>query len=884
VKTVKPQKLGLLTRVFEDRGTNHLVVTGLLIFPFESPTRLDKETSLWKICGKELGETPLDLLLPKAQGEVLVTGKGYTHGGPRPACSVRVQLGPVDKTLWIVGNRRWKLGAATDPEPFTEMPVSWQNAFGGPGYPDNPVGKGLGSVMGPTGEVHPLPNVEHPKHLVRSPKDRPAPSGFGAYDISWPQRASKLGTYDQAWLKDRYPGFAADFDVAYFNAAPEDQRLPGFFRGDEPFTIENMHPSKGKITGTLPGLGVRVFVNQRAPAGESQAEALREVKMRLDTVHLFPHEERGILIFRGVIKVAEVDAADVLQIIGGVEQPEDPRPAEHYQTVLAQRMDRKLGYLHLLRDQDLLPPALAGEKGLESRSERKELLDDERLLEKNQRRRTELALEKSRDELRAQGLDPSAVPPMPPPAAPFDIDQIAEIAAGLEADFEVKLAEAQKQRAESERKAREACVENGLDYDQIVRDQKKKSGGPPTFTAEGELAKLRDQAQLGVNAGVPMPHVEAQLADPTLFGRLRKAEDALKEAYRLFGHYQDPAAPRDAAASAAVREEIVAAVAAGESLAGRDFTGLDLSNLDLKGAKLQLCFLESANLSGSDLRGADLTSAMMARADLGRADLSGAKLRGANLGFARLAAIKGVGADLTFAVMTRADLAEADLSSARLVGAELGGALFAETSFANATAAGVTFLKSDLSGLRLTGTDLTKCNFLMANVNGVDFTGAVMVSAVFLGSTGDGAVFRGAKLENLRVVKGSSFEGADFTGAKLDRANLRGTRLAACSFAGASLVGADLSECDLTGADFTRAVANDAMFMKANLTGANLASANLMQTVLQRATIAGASFAGANLFRADLLDVVVDGATVMKDAYLTQIRFIAPKKRDHAPG
>ena len=55
-----------------------------------------------------------------------------------------------------------------------------------------------------------------------------------------------------------------------------------------------------------------------------------------------------------------------------------------------------------------------------------------------------------------------------------------------------------------------------------------------------------------------------------------------------------------------------------------------------------------------------------------------------------------------------------------------------------------------------------------------------------------------------------------------------------------------------------------------------------MQAVLQRATIAGASFAGAHLFRADLLDVVVDGATNMKGAHLTQIRFIAP--RDHATG
>ena len=879
MKTVKPQKLGLLSRVFEDRGSHYLVVTGLLFFPFDAPTRLDLEVNAWKLAAKELGEIPLDLLLPKARGEILVTGKGYTRGGPQPACSVRVQLGSVDKTLWVVGNRRWKHGVATDPEPFTEMPVSWQNAFGGAGFADNPVGKGLGTVMGASGETHPLPNIEHPKHLVRSPKDRPVPVGFGAYDVSWPQRASKLGTYDSAWLKERYPGFAADFDVAYFNAAPEDQRIEGFFQGDEAFTVESMHPSQGKIVSRLPGLRPRVFVNQRG----NEDGALREVSMRLDTVHLFPHEERGLLLFRGVLKVAEADAADVLQIIGGVEQKEDPRPAAHYQTVLAQRLDRKQAYLHLLRDQDLLPPGLEPEKGVVAAGELGELVDRERLLEKNQHRKLEIALEKAREDLRAQGLDPSAIPAAPPPPAPFNLDGFADIASSMEADFEAKLAEARTKRAASEQAARAACVANGLDYEEIVRKNKKGAGGPPKFSAARELAKLHEQAALGRNAGVALPHVEAQLADPEIEARLRKAEDALKEAYRLFGHYQDPAAPRDEEASAAERAAIVAAVAAGESLAGRDFTGLDLSNLDLRNARFDHCFLESANLAGTDLRGADLTSAMMARANLTRADLSGAKLGGANLGFAKLGALKGAGADLSYAVLTGADLSEADLAGARLVGAELGGALFAETSFINTTATGVTFLKTDLTGLRLAGADLTKCNFLMANVNGVDFTGATLVSSVFVGCTGDGAVFRDARLDNLRIVKSSSFEGADFSGAKLDRANLRGTRLAGSSFASASLISADLSECDLTSADLSRMVARDAMLMKTNLTGANLTGANLMQAVLQRSTIVGASFAGANLFRADLLDVVVDGATNMKDALLTQIRFIAPR-RDHAPG
>ncbi len=876
MKTIKPQKLSLLTRTFEEGGTPYLVVTALALFAFDDPARLLLETSLWKLAAKELGETPFDLLMPKPRGELLVTGKGYPRGGAHGACSVRVTIGTIDKTLWVVGPRRWKLGAPTEPEPFVEMPITWENAFGGPGFAENPVGKGIAIVKGEKGEVQPLPNIEDPKHLLRSPKDRPTAVGFGGYDIAWPQRSSKLGTYDSAWLADRFPGFAADFDLAYFNAAPTDQRIEGYFRGDEAFTVENMHPEHARIESRLPGLRARVFINQKTPGGE----AFREITMRVDTVHLFPHAQRGALIFRGMIKVDEADAADVLQIIGGVEESSDPRPVEHYQAVLAQRLDRKRAYLYLLRDQDLMPPRLAGQKGYPGdQSDVKELMATEKLLEKNIRQRTMREIEKAREQLRAQGLDPDEHIPadLPPLAGPIDLENLGELAMSLEADFEVKVGEAKERVAKAEQDARAECAKHGIDYDQRVREQKEKGSGPPKFSAEAELARLQAELELAKNAGVALPHVQAQLADPELSQKLRKIEEMLREAYRSFGHYQDPASPLRREASALLRAEIVAAVAAGESLAGRDFTGVDLSGLDLRGAKLQTAFLESSDLAGSDLREADLTGAMMARANFTEVDLSGAKLRGANLGSARLIRTRGADADLSFAVLTGADMSGADFARARLVGADVREALFAETSFAGATATALTFLKSDLTGLRLTGADLTKSNFLMCSVAGVDFTGATLVSAVFLEVRGDGAIFRDGNLENLRIVKGSSFEGADFSGARLNRANLRGTRLAFSNFTGASLLGADLSECDLSGADLQRITANGSMFMKADLTGASLASANLMEAILQRAKIAGASFVGANLFRADLLDVEVDHATSMKGADMRQMRYVAPK-------
>ncbi|MEO7327802.1 MAG: DUF2169 domain-containing protein, partial [Minicystis sp.] len=357
MKVIKPQKLGVITRVFENGPECYFTVTLLVFFPLDTPGVLLPEVALWKLAGEELGkEGVLDLGMPKPKGEMLVNGTAYVPGGaPRIGCSVRAKLGTIDKSLYVVGDRRWKFGGvASDPEPFTEMPLGWERAFGGPGYPQNPLGKGFAPIG--KSDVHPLPNLELPKQLIRGPKDRPPPAGFGAYDQMWPQRFSKIGTYDQEWLKERFPGLAKDLDPTFFNCAPDDQHIEGYFRGDEVFTLENLHPSRPLIEGALPGVCTRAFVTQKTAEGE----VWKPVPMHLDTVRLFPHKERGILVFRGLTKVVEDDGADIVHLVIGAEDMASPKPAEHYQTVLAQRLDKAKGHLFSIRDSALLPAPRVG--------------------------------------------------------------------------------------------------------------------------------------------------------------------------------------------------------------------------------------------------------------------------------------------------------------------------------------------------------------------------------------------------------------------------------------------------------------------------------------------------------------------------------------------
>jgi len=348
MKVCKPLRLGLLTRPFEFRAQCHLGVA-IIAFASLDDGALLPEVDFWKLSAERLGEGAVfDLGYPKSFAEFLVSGRAFSVGAPTAALRVRASLGPVEKTVLVVGDRRWERGAMTAPTPFSEMPLDWSRAFGGDGFALNPLGRG--AAPGPDG-IHLLPNLELPEAPVRDLRDRPRPTGFGPIDFAWPQRASKAGTYDEAWIRDDMPGLARDIDWSIFNAAQDDQRLPDFPRGDETFALEGLHPTRPVIRGSLPGLLARCFLQQRRN-GELVTV---EPPCRLDTVWFFPEDLRVAMVYRTSLPIAEDDGRDIEVLMAALERYDDPRPTEHYLDALARRLDKERGYLHALRDDELLP-------------------------------------------------------------------------------------------------------------------------------------------------------------------------------------------------------------------------------------------------------------------------------------------------------------------------------------------------------------------------------------------------------------------------------------------------------------------------------------------------------------------------------------------------
>jgi hypothetical protein len=261
-----------------------------------------------------------DLAPFKPRTDVVVVGNAMAPGGqPVTSLDVGFAIGPLDKTVRVVGNRCWLkvLGNVSpgEPQPFTELELAYENAFGGLDLerggvcPENPVGRGMFGKKTKSRDIDGkrLPNLEDPRQPVRTWKDRPTPMGFGFIAKGWQSRLSLLGTFDEAWQEERSPAMPLDFSFDYYNAAPRDQQVEGYLKGDERVILMHLTPRE-RATFSLPGVRPDVAVTR---SGTVLSET---VAMNLDTLCLMPSESRLYQVWRGTVRIPDL----VETGIGGV--------------------------------------------------------------------------------------------------------------------------------------------------------------------------------------------------------------------------------------------------------------------------------------------------------------------------------------------------------------------------------------------------------------------------------------------------------------------------------------------------------------------------------------------------------------------------------------
>ena len=259
----------------------------------------------------------------KPRADILLVGKAHAPGGkPVRWLDAGLRVGTLQKVVRVSGDRAWisgggKLSApvSTEPEPFTEMPLVYEKAFGGidtesGGFcAENPAGCGFYTRKSPKNiDGAPLPNIEDASRPIRSWTDHPAPAGFGPIAKGWAPRDRYLGTYDESWKSERSPLPPNDFRYDFYNAAPPALQVEGYLRGDEEILLLNLEKS-GKVRFRLPGIVPIATVEKTERwSGPSWNEP---APMRLDTLCLLPDEGRLFLVWRGRCPLTDLSALEV---------------------------------------------------------------------------------------------------------------------------------------------------------------------------------------------------------------------------------------------------------------------------------------------------------------------------------------------------------------------------------------------------------------------------------------------------------------------------------------------------------------------------------------------------------------------------------------------
>ncbi|TQV76394.1 DUF2169 domain-containing protein [Aliikangiella marina] len=259
-----------------------------------------KEDEYWGEPGLSSIKVASDFHIGKSSTDIVMIGAACApNQTPVHSLDVQLNVGQVNKTVRVTGDRVWMDGRVSAPKPFTSMPIVYEKAFGGRhqitedqymAEEKNPVGCSFkGKQSSSDLNKTPLPNIEDPSDPIQYIGDSPNPAGFGFCSPDWLPRRMYAGTYDENWQKNRAPYLPADFDRKFLNAAHPDLIYPGYLQGGEPLFISNMHPD-GEIRAQLPQVSIKCDINLKGSTHSPQ--------MNLETLILEPNQRQLAMVWR----------------------------------------------------------------------------------------------------------------------------------------------------------------------------------------------------------------------------------------------------------------------------------------------------------------------------------------------------------------------------------------------------------------------------------------------------------------------------------------------------------------------------------------------------------------------------------------------------------
>lgn len=276
-----------------------------------------------------------DLVPFKSHTDVVFIGKAYAPGGvPVTVMDVGIQVeGAGAKVIRVIGNRRCVFQSGrpplfTPPEPFTEMEIRYDNAYGGKDrksnpenpfhFPSNDMGKGM--VLKNKRELVEgleLPNLEDPRDLLTPEKTildtpdmwprQPMPQGLGWFQRMWYPRSFFAGSCPAyvdpgVVTKEEFLGYVQKDHIALSRAFKLPAFHTRFLQGASPGLYFPL--LKGTETLRLKGLTPEGFLEFRLP-GETPKLVLdigfgaKSLDAVIHTVMIRAEDNQVDMVWRG---------------------------------------------------------------------------------------------------------------------------------------------------------------------------------------------------------------------------------------------------------------------------------------------------------------------------------------------------------------------------------------------------------------------------------------------------------------------------------------------------------------------------------------------------------------------------------------------------------
>jgi hypothetical protein len=248
--------------------------------------------------------TPNDLAPYKPNTDIIVNAIAYAPNGlPSDEWAVELSVGKISKRLMVTGPSEWTKNihhcSRSRREPCTQVPITYENAYGGQWKTDkiqgaseyNPVGKGyIASDALAFGESTPAPQLTSTADFPAFFSAPVIPQGFGAIAPAWLSRRCYAGTFDSQWERERAPELPSDFKYDFYNAAHPDLIYDGFLCGGEEVVLKGLTPD-GLLTFKIPLYEIGIVITDKA--GFSYGAFAN-----LDTFHLDVERKKLALVYR----------------------------------------------------------------------------------------------------------------------------------------------------------------------------------------------------------------------------------------------------------------------------------------------------------------------------------------------------------------------------------------------------------------------------------------------------------------------------------------------------------------------------------------------------------------------------------------------------------